>query len=397
MQRLQRLDDLGACGRWARAAQGLDQHLGAQELLEAGVVDLGLGGVFLEQRLVFTHHWQLGPVGVRHHLADAQAVRVFQARQLDQLGRVHHRDVVQLSAAALLAVALDEGRRRLVHRNHDDRMHIGGLDGLDGFIDLVGIALVACCQHQLEVALGQGSLHPRQARLAKTVVLVHHGHTVHAQGGELLHHVLGLIDIACAHMKDPGVERVAQRFAPRVRRHQRRTALLQHAVCQQLGDVGRARKAIQRHHLGLGQHLAGELHGVGHLVSVVGHLLADGRAVHAALGVHPVKVDLAAQHHLCASAGQHSGERCHLPHHNLGGVQQGRRGPAPQHRQCCRRTAAPCLDLVHSVHPLFVLLAAAPTGGARADGPHACPVGGGDGVSSGKAPWVSRGWQWRPP
>ena len=64
---------------------------------------------------------------------------------------------------------------------------------------------------------------------------------------------------------------------------------------------------------------------------------------------------------------------------------------------CCRRTAAPCLDLVHSVHPLFVLLAAAPTGGARADGPHACPVGGGDGVSSGKAPWVSRGWQWRPP
>ena len=32
-------------------------------------------------------------------------MRVFQARQLDQLGRVHHRDVVQLRATALLAVA----------------------------------------------------------------------------------------------------------------------------------------------------------------------------------------------------------------------------------------------------------------------------------------------------
>ena len=298
---------------------------------------------------------------------------------------------------ALLAVALDEGRCGLVHRDHDDRMHIDRLDGLDGVVHLVGVAFVARCHHQLEVALGQCRFDARQARLAKAVVLVHHGHAVHAQRGELLHHVLGLVGVARAHMENPGVERVAQRFAPRIGRHQRGPPLLQHTVEQQLGDVGRTCKAVQRHHLGLGQQFAGRLDGIGDLVGIVHHRLADAGAMHAALGVDPVKVDLAAQHHLRAGAGQHASEWRHLPHHNFGSVQHGRGGPAPQHRQRCRRAAAPCLDLVHVVHPLVEWLAAATTGGARADGPHACPVGGGDGVSSGKAPWVSRGWQWRPP
>ena len=289
-----------------------------------------------QQGLVFADDRQRGHIGVRHHLADAQPMGVLQPGELHQFTRVHHRDVVELRPATQLAVTLDEGGRGLVDRDHDDGLRVRGLDLLHRVLDLVGVALIASGSRQLEAAFGQRVFHTQQPGLAEGIVLVHHRNACHAQGVRLAHHVFGLVGIPRTHVEDPGIERVAQRLATGIGRHQRRATGFEHAFSEQLAHVGRAGKAIQGHHLRPGQQVAGQAQGVVHLVLVVRHVGADAGAVDAALGVDGIEIDLAAEHHLLAGAGQHPGQGSHLSDHDLVGGR--RRGGG----QCPRGYCASC-------------------------------------------------------
>src|SRR5476649_234834 len=202
---LHRIDETFAREISARPPQPLDSDLCHKESLHSTEVVVGKAGL-LGLLLVLLYDGDGRAPWERHYLGNPDA-DAFLAKRVSERLAADERDVVELRATARFLHLPDELRAGCVLADHDHRIRLGLIDGLDGVLDLDRVALHGAGRMDFQPTLGHGDFGSLQTGQTVVVVLIEHGDLPAAGRQHLLNDFLRLVVVARAHMKDITVKR----------------------------------------------------------------------------------------------------------------------------------------------------------------------------------------------